>query len=114
VCQGLRLLGVQLAEPELGVHEPLQFLQGGHVVGGHAFEFGGIAGWEGVDLRDVNARDMIRVDASQLRRDERAGIVAARAVAVVSEPGHQRRPRFGRAGRTPLGFDSAAGEPESG
>src|SRR5262249_9050875 len=74
-------------------------------------ERGELVGWHGSERDephrggvDVDADDVLRGDAAQLRGDERAPVAALGAVALVVEAAHQFGPRSGDASRGPSGL----------
>ena len=56
----------------------------------------------------------LRVVAADLGRDQRAGVVAVRAVALVAQPGHQLEPGSRDPLRVPAGAGRRAGERDAG
>ena len=85
--------------------ERLVELQRAEVLAGEPVELALVAAREGEDLRDVHPADVLAVQLTEQRRDDGAGVVAVRAVAVVAQPPHQLGPR-GDEGE----FDGLTGE----
>ena len=83
-----------------------------HLLLGQALELGRVTGGEGEDLVDVHADHVLGVEAALHRGDDRAGVVAVRAVAVVAEPPHQLGPRLRGALRVPARLGGRPGEAE--
>ena len=81
---------------------------------GEVGQLGRVAGGEGAQVVDVHADDMIRVDAAQLGRDDRAGVAALGPVAVVAEAVHQLGPGLGHPAGVPAWPGERRGEAEAG
>jgi hypothetical protein len=76
VRDGLWLLGVQLVERDLAVHEPLEFGQGGLVVGVEILELFRVAAGEGEDLGHVHADHVLGVEPAERPGERLADRVA--------------------------------------
>ena len=70
----------------------------------------GVAGGERQQAVDVHADDVFGVEASELGRDDHAGVSPLGAVALVAEAAHQLGPSSGDSGGVPTGFASGAGK----
>jgi hypothetical protein len=110
----LWLLGVQLVERDLVVHEPLQLGQRGQVRLVQVLEVIGIAGGEREHLGHVDPDHVLGVEPSDLRGDHRARVVARRAVLPVTQAAHELGPGRGGALDTPAGCYQWSGEREPG
>ena len=62
---------------------------------------------------DVDADDPVRRSAADRRRDDRAGVAALHAEALVAEARHQLEQRAGDAAVVPAGLAGRAGEAEA-
>ena len=92
------------------VVEPVQELDFATVCLRQRRQFRRVAGWKREDLRDVYADHVIGRDATHLWGDERAGVVAVRAVAVIAESVHQGGPGARGAVAVPASLCRRAGE----
>src|SRR5215207_6428482 len=98
--EGLRLGGLRLVVDRT-VHKGLQELQVLKLLWGEALELARVSRGEGEDLVDVHADHVVGIQASLYGSDDRTGVVAVRAVAVVAKPPHELGPRPRGALRVP-------------
>src|SRR5215203_1897310 len=111
--EGLRLGGLRLVVDRT-VHKGLQELQVLKLLWGEALELARVSRGEGEDLVDVNADHVVGIQASLYGSNDRTGVVAVRAVAVVAKPPHELGPSPRGALRIPARLGGRPRESEDG
>ena len=115
VGEGLRLLALQHVERALVLPEPLQDRHGRLLVlHRRSASSAGFPLGKAEQLRDVYPGHLLGLLAAELGRDHRAGVVADRAVALVTEASHQLGPGRGDPSCSPPGLQGRAGEAVAG
>jgi hypothetical protein len=113
VGESLRRLRVDRAVGSVVVLVVLKGLECGPILAGQRREHVVVVGWWRPRLGDVRADDRFGRDAAQFARDNRAPIVAGRAVVAVSEARHQHRPGLRDTLGSPPRVRCRTGEPGS-
>src|SRR5439155_9091506 len=96
------------------LHEPLQVLYLAHIFLAQSCKLGRVTQGEGEDLGDMHADDVLGVNATHLRGDERADIIAMRTIAIIAESVHQLSPCPGGAVAVPTPLAGGSGKTEAG